>query len=89
MTIVRRRIKIELNNNNLRIQKNTFSLDLYDYVNSSISLFSPLEFKIGSKYKQYSNKKNYSYIVTFNISTNSDLLCEYNNMLPQLCLLFS
>lgn len=33
MKIVRLWIRIALNNNNLSIQKNTYSLDLYDYVN--------------------------------------------------------
>lgn len=57
MTIVRQRIRIALNNNNLSIQTNkkrkqTYSLDLYDYANLSVSLFSPFEFKIDSKYKR-------------------------------------
>lgn len=47
-----------LNNKQFSITKNTYSLDLYDYANSSESLFSPLEFKIDSKYKrQFSIKK--------------------------------
>lgn len=52
MKIVQHWIRITLNNKNFSILKNTYSLDLYDYANLSVSLFSPLEFKIDSKYKR-------------------------------------
>jgi len=75
MTIVRQRERISLNNNNLSIQTNTYSLDLYDYVNLSVSLFSPFEFKIDSTYKRHYRNKNkifvHSDIQHFN---NIDLL---------------
>jgi len=73
MEIVQGWIRIALSNNNFSISKNTYSLDLYDYANATESLFSPLEFKIDSKYKrQFSNeKKYYLNIVSYN---NIDLL---------------
>lgn len=50
-------------------------LDLYDYANSFVSLLSPREFQMDSKYKRHYSNENYLNIVAFNII---DLFRENN-----------